>query len=429
MAKATIRRRRNTQKKRKAMIGKKSRAAKGVKNMGKNTRRNVMRKMRGGADGFYGNNVLLIIDPQNDFVKEGGALVVPGAVTDIDKLCNYLERNPDFFKEIHVSLDSHTMNHIAHAGFWEKGTNPYWGFRVNNGVIEHFDQASNDTKPIIDVKANPVGGVDLTLFAKTYIELMNNLPEGKTRTKPVPCRWPEHCIKHNSGWEIVETLKKVLDSEKFNGKVSYHEKGTNDLVEMYSIFSAEVTFEAVLQKLNSEKSEYAKDIRRVFNGYDGAIAPEQVKGIFAPNATQNYDTKFNIKLFKQLFGEPNSAQTNDVYICGEAKTHCVKTTIEDLYNTITVNINDKNGVLRLAGYSPQRLQKLISKIHIIDNATSSIVFPDIFVKPMQESFFEMSKNGVKICEIDQDKIQDLENEDKIKKLYGIEDTVPTTNNV
>ena len=50
MAKETVRRRRTTQKKRKAMIGKKSRAVKRVKNMGKNTRRKVMRKMRGGCD-------------------------------------------------------------------------------------------------------------------------------------------------------------------------------------------------------------------------------------------------------------------------------------------------------------------------------------------------------------------------------------------
>lgn len=394
-----------------------------------------MRKMRGGA----GKNVLLIIDPQNDFVKEGGALVVPGAVADIDRLCGYLSKNPNFFSEIHVSLDSHTMNHIGHAGFWETETNPYWGFKVVDGKIIHFDQANADAEQMTDVKAKKVKDVDLTLFAKTYIELMNDLPEGKTRTKPVPCRWPEHCIKdiipeevkdknvNENGWEIVDNLRKQLN-ETINStkRVFFHEKGTNDFVEMYSIFSAEVTYNDVLNKLKETNADYVKELEEHFPQYNVREAPLPKMAPFGKNRNYNYYTGFNIRLFKQLFGEPGVP--NNVYICGEAKTHCVKTSIEDIYNTITENKEKRTGVLIEAGYKAEQLADLIQRIHIIDNATSPITFPPIFIEPMKKSFLEMSRNGVKIYNINDASMVDL-NEDQIKELYGIEETVPTTNNV
>ena len=47
----------------------------------------------------------------------------------------------------------------------------------------------------------------------------------------------------------------------------------------------------------------------------------------------NYATELNVNFIKRLRGENNE---NMVYVCGEAKTHCVKTSAEDLVGSFTV---------------------------------------------------------------------------------------------
>ena len=64
-----------------------------------------------------GKNILLIIDPQIDF--HTGSLAVPHAEEDAKKIVELI--NSGKFDEIHVSLDTHTKNHIGHSGFYNSG--------------------------------------------------------------------------------------------------------------------------------------------------------------------------------------------------------------------------------------------------------------------------------------------------------------------
>ena len=63
-------------------------------------------------------NILLIIDPQNDF-HPGGTLGVPGANEDSARVAAFIKDNIDQIDEIYVSLDSHHRIHIAHGVFWQ----------------------------------------------------------------------------------------------------------------------------------------------------------------------------------------------------------------------------------------------------------------------------------------------------------------------
>src|SRR3989344_587938 len=77
---------------------------------------------------------LVVIDPQNDFMgnddgspysvslKDGTALTaslpVKGAVSDMQRLTQLVDRLGPRLDDIHVTLDSHRVIDVAHAGMW-----------------------------------------------------------------------------------------------------------------------------------------------------------------------------------------------------------------------------------------------------------------------------------------------------------------------
>lgn len=64
-------------------------------------------------------NVLLIVDPQNDFIT--GTLRVPGAKEKMQKLAAYIEEKGNMYDYICVTTDSHPKDHSsfkANGGMW-----------------------------------------------------------------------------------------------------------------------------------------------------------------------------------------------------------------------------------------------------------------------------------------------------------------------
>ena len=69
-----------------------------------------------GADRF--RTLLLLVDPQVDFVHEDGALSVPGAVDDTRRTIEWLYRNAGEITTIAASLDSHQPIQIFFPTWW-----------------------------------------------------------------------------------------------------------------------------------------------------------------------------------------------------------------------------------------------------------------------------------------------------------------------
>ena len=64
-------------------------------------------------------NILLIVDPQNDFIT--GSLAVPGAVSAMDYLTAYLQEHYAGYDAIVVTMDQHPADHcsfVGHGGSW-----------------------------------------------------------------------------------------------------------------------------------------------------------------------------------------------------------------------------------------------------------------------------------------------------------------------
>ena len=297
--------------------------------------------------------VLLIIDPQTDFsdMAEGlrtknGSLVVPGSSKDYERIIDLIKKEK--FHDIHVSLDTHTECHIGHPDFWEvKLTeNSEWeaATDANSGltilsisaenVISGFNIITKTTSEFrprcYDEESYPA----LCQYVNEYLRFYSRDEDGKckpeNKKEQFAWIWFNHCLENTEGHKVAVELQAALDSfaAQHGKEVFYHIKGQNNLAEMYSIFSAE-------RPVPSELTEALRPY--IYTGavkegvYDNNGYPSYQAAI---NSPANLNTQMNYSLMDRLLGitEETPSGTNTVYICGQARTHCVKSSAIDLMN-------------------------------------------------------------------------------------------------
>ena len=209
---------------------------------------------------------LLIIDPQNDFCDPNGSLFVPGADEDIKRLSSFISKNRSKINDIHVTMDMHHQIDIAHPIFWIDSN----GNHPNPFTIISLD----DIKTGKWTTTNPHFLIRATKYVQTLAD----------NGRYLLCIWPPHCLIGGEGSNIHPELFSVLlewEKEEF-GMVNYVTKGSNYLTEHYSAVQAEV--------------------------------PD----------SEDPSTQLNIQLIETL------QKVDRILISGQALSHCVKFTIEDI---------------------------------------------------------------------------------------------------
>ena len=217
------------------------------------------------------NAHLIVIDPQNDFCLPTGALSVPGAYEDMERLAAMITKNVDNIDSINVTLDSHHPVHIAHPIWW-------------------VDQAGKHPAPFTLITVDDVATGKWRSynpgFQKRSEAYVKALADGG---RYVLCIWPEHCLIGTSGAAVVDVLNSALRTwEKEFAVVNMVTKGSNMFTEHYSAVKADVE------------------------------DPEDVT------------TSLNTKLVELL-----RDSTGDILIAGEALSHCVANTIRDIASKFT----------------------------------------------------------------------------------------------
>ena len=351
-----------------------------------------LKMLGGGIDKKFEKNILLIIDPQNDFsdAKEPhrtkpGSLAVSGASADYERIIELIEKNKDNIDEIHVSLDTHTSRHIGHPAFWDVFDQT--GTRVNatdeigfsilsideeNSItgLNIFDQT---TRTFFPRKYDEKSYSDLCKYVYEYLRFFKVDKDGKfdERNKhgQVAWIWKDHCLEGTDGHKIATELQTKLDEfSQIEGKiVKYHIKGQNNLAEMYSIFSAEF-----LKKDISDPSLYDK-IKPY--EYDGSKADKPYNKTGSESYKEASEESLNLSigpnedLMKQLLGE-----NNRVFICGEARTHCVKSSAIDLmeYAETLKDFNKERIVIMPEMSSP--IQGAVDDLESITNQKGFVVY-------------------------------------------------------
>lgn len=169
-------------------------------------------------------HTLLIIDPQNDFCDPRGALFVPGAGEDMQRLAGFVRSARGQLGEVVVTLDSHPSVAIERPTFWARGDGrPVTAFtQITHAQVAAGEYAPNDASLRPKVLA--------------YLQTL----EAQGRYKLVV--WPVHCVigawGHNIQGDVLEAVGE-WESQVQRGAFKVL-KGQNPLTEQYSAVRAEV---------------------------------------------------------------------------------------------------------------------------------------------------------------------------------------------
>ncbi|MCA9357081.1 hypothetical protein KC872_02630 [Candidatus Kaiserbacteria bacterium] len=217
------------------------------------------------------NVQLLIIDPQNDFMDiKGAALPVAGANDDMNRLATMLDRVGQKLQKVHVTMDSHQLVDIAHPAFWRDAN----GVSPNPMTMISFASIKDGTWS----PRRP----ELRDYVLDYAQKLE--ANGKYQIMV----WPPHCLIGSWGHNVQTNLAAALDRWCIQRvrNIDFVTKGTNVLTEHYGALLAEVPI--------------AKDPSTQLNG----------------------------RFLSML------QQADLVVVAGEASSHCVKATVEQVAENI-----------------------------------------------------------------------------------------------
>ena len=164
--------------------------------------------------------LFLAIDVQQDFMDKG-ALGVPGAHGDVERMSRFIYDNIDKISNIAVSIDTHTPHQIFHPSWWidENGNNP-----APYTLITLADLDSGKWRAVI----NPIASRD-------YVEHLEQ--DGKKTL----CVWPYHCLQGTAGCALENQFANMVFFHSVAKKVVTQKlvKGQDPLSEMYGIIKPE----------------------------------------------------------------------------------------------------------------------------------------------------------------------------------------------
>jgi nicotinamidase-related amidase len=231
---------------------------------------------------------LLLVDEQRDFCLPEGALYVggrsgTGAVDDTRRLVAWIYRNLAHLTRITATLDTHLAYQIFFAPFWVDGAGrPLRPYRT----VTAAEVRAGEARPAPAVAAWLAGGDERWLRDEVlhYCESLER--DGKYQLY----LWPPHCLSGGDGHALVGAVQeaRLFQAWARAAQTWTEVKGSNPLTENYSALRPEV-------------------LRR----HDGKPLAER-----------------NERLVDALLS------SGALVVAGQAASHCVKSTVEDLLDEI-----------------------------------------------------------------------------------------------
>lgn len=256
---------------------------------------------------------LLLIDAQKDFCFREGTLYVggrsgTGAIDDSDRIARFIYGNLGFITDVTCTLDTHFPFQIFFPSFWlDKDEAPLTAHRE----ITTEDVRSGNVKPNPAVAWWLCNGNYAWLGRQVEFYCSELERAGKYRLY----LWPPHCILGGDGHALAGVVQEARMFHAYvRGSKDWMEvKGGNTLTENYSVLAPEVLMR-----------------------YDGQ-----------PLAQRN--TQFIQTLL----------DADVVVVAGQAASHCVRSSIEDLLTEIKA-----------------KDEKLARKVYVLKDCMSAVAVPD-----------------------------------------------------
>ncbi len=276
---------------------------------------------------------LLLVDCQNTFCLPEFELFVGGrsgrgAVEDNKRLCAFIYRNLQSITEIIPTLDTHTAQQVFHPVFWidRDGGHPIGG----ETIITPDDLEAGTWRVNPAVEDWYGNRVDLSAYALHYVRRL-------TRDGKYPLMiWPYHAMLGGIGHALVSAVEEAVF---FHGiarvrQTRFEIKGNHALTENYSALRPEVV-------------------------EDAEGRPVGVKNTPLVDHLMTFDV---------------------VIVAGQAKSHCVAWTVEDLRSEFAA-----------------RNPSMIPRVCLLEDCTSPVVVPGVidFTEETEEAFGRFADAGMR----------------------------------
>ena len=282
---------------------------------------------------------LVVVDMQNTFCTPGFELFVAGrsgtgALDDSRRLCEFVYRNLGSLTQIVPTLDTHQALQIFHRALLidAEGRHPEPYTLVTADDVEAGRWRIN--QPAADGL-----GLDPDYAEEHLRYYTRTLEEGGKYNLTI---WPFHAMLGGIGYALVSALEEALffHSIARSAPLDFQPKGDHPLTEHYSMLGPEVEYDLEGEPLG----------------------------------------KRNHPLIERLL------QFDAVVIAGEAKSHCVAWTIEDLLSDPTVQ---KRG--------------LEEKVYLLEDCTSPVVVPGTvdYTDEADAHFARFAESGAHVVRSDQ----------------------------
>ncbi|MBI3989481.1 MAG: isochorismatase [candidate division NC10 bacterium] len=282
---------------------------------------------------------LVAVDVQNTFCIPGFELYVggrsgTGAVDDNRRLCEFIYRNLAVMTQICPTMDTHQAMQIFHSIFLvnDKGEHPAPFTLISTEEVEKgvwkFNPALCQSLQIDEV----YGQRHLLHYTRT-------LKQGGKYDLTI---WPYHAMLGGIGHALVSAVEEAIffHSVARYSQPGFQIKGDHPLTEHYSVLGPEVLEDP-----------------------DGKPIGQK-----------------NVKFIEQLL------QFDAVIIAGQAKSHCVAWTIDDLLEDVFV-----------------RDKRLAEKVYLLEDCTSPVVVPGVidYTEQANAAFQRFAEAGMHVvCSTD-----------------------------
>lgn len=277
---------------------------------------------------------LFVVDAQNTFCLPDFELYVAGrsgsgAIDDTRRLVEFIYRNLAAISEVTLTMDTHQATQIFHAIFLINDEGEHPG-PLSMITAEDIRQGRWKFNP----KVAPSLGID-PQYGQRHLEHYVN--ELEKRAKFDMTIWPYHAMLGSIGHALVSSLEEALF--------------------FYTIARFEQP-DIVLKAGNPLSEHYSALGPEVMQGPDG-------KKIGAKNE----------RVFQQL------QEVDALIIAGQAKSHCVAWTVDDLLT----DIRDQD-------------ERLAEKVYLLEDCSSPVVVPEVvdFTDEAEAAYEKFSQAGMHI---------------------------------
>ena len=279
---------------------------------------------------------LLAIDVQNTFCIPEFELFVggrsgTGAIEDNQRLCEFIYRNLGLITEIAPTMDTHTAMQIFHPIFWvnEAGEHP-----IPTATMIRLEDVQSGVWKVNPKVAHSLTNGDYETLQSHALHYTRKLTENGKYPLTV---WAYHSMLGGIGHALVSAVEEAMFFHCIarGSQTNFQIKGDNPLTENYSVLRPEV-----------------------MDGVDGSAIAQK-----------------NSRLIQKLLN------FDAVIIAGQAKSHCVAWTVDDLLTEILAQ-------------DP----RLAKKVYLLEDCTSPVVVPGVidFTEQADAAFQRFAEAGMNL---------------------------------